>query len=104
MKPTLILWKQKRCLEIIILHLSNYFNHKKGVYKGSFPGSPAFLGYFAGVRLYVVTKDITYANNYFMELGSVQRMHHAMDYLRDRDISDEKLFPHISHILPWPPP
>lgn len=41
------------------------------------------------VRLYVVTKDITYANNYFMELGSVQRMHHAMDYLRDRDISDE---------------
>lgn len=44
------------------------------------------------VRLYVVTKDITYANNYFMELGSVQRMHHAMDYLRDRDISDEAYF------------
>ncbi len=41
------------------------------------------------VRMYVVTSDIKYADAFFKELRSVQRMHYALDYLRERNISDE---------------
>lgn len=41
------------------------------------------------VRLYVVSSDIKYSDEFFRKLESVQQMRQAMDYLRERNISDE---------------